>query len=90
MQRGVEGNEYVTLLSWTLNTYPGKELMQNPELRIDLSQIKNIKPLMKPDQVKSLDWQQRRAEFLCTPEESLLETVVAKDFTLLNPVDEDE
>lgn len=51
----MEGNEYVTLLSWTINTYPGKELMQNPELRIDLSQIKNIQPLMKPEMVKSLE-----------------------------------
>ena len=55
MQRGVEGNEYVTLLSWTINTYPGKELMQHPELKIDLSQIKNIQPLMKPEMVKSLE-----------------------------------
>lgn len=55
VQRGIEGNEYVTLLSWTLNTYPGKDLMQNPELRIDLSQIENIQPLMKPEMVKSLE-----------------------------------
>lgn len=55
MQRGVEGNEYVSLLSWTINTYPGKELMQNPELRIDLSEIKGIQPLMKPELLKSLE-----------------------------------
>lgn len=55
MQRGIEGNEYVTLLSWIINTYPGKELMQNPELRIDLSEIKNIQPLMKPEIIKSLE-----------------------------------
>lgn len=55
MQRGVEGNEYVSLLSWTINTYPGKELMQNPELRIDLSEIKDIQPLMKPGLLNSLE-----------------------------------
>jgi exocyst complex component 3 len=55
VERGVEGNEFVTLLSWTLNTYPGKELMQNPELKIDLSQVKNIQPLMKPEMVKRLE-----------------------------------
>lgn len=55
MQRGIEGNEYVSLLSWTINTYPGKELMQNPELRIDVTQIKNLKPLVKPEILKSLE-----------------------------------
>lgn len=29
--------------------------MQNPELRIDLSEIKNIQPLMKPEMLKSLE-----------------------------------
>lgn len=55
MQRGIEGNEYVTLLSWTINTYPGKELMQNPELRIDVTQINNLKPLVKPEILESLE-----------------------------------
>ncbi|CRK86149.1 CLUMA_CG000126, isoform A [Clunio marinus] len=55
VRRGIEGNEYVTLLSWIINTYPGKELMQNPELRIDLSEIENIQPLMKPQIIKTLE-----------------------------------
>lgn len=29
--------------------------MLNPELKIDLSQIKNIQPLMKPEMVKKLE-----------------------------------
>jgi mRNA interferase MazF len=41
------------------------------------------------DQMKSLDWRQRHAEFLCTLEEDLLEEVVEKAVTLLNP-EEDE
>jgi mRNA interferase MazF len=42
------------------------------------------------DQVKSLDWRQRRAEFVCTPDEQLLEEVVQKAFALLSPEDADE
>jgi exocyst complex component 3 len=55
IQRGIEGNEYVTVLSWTINTYPGKELMQHPDLKIDISQIPSIEPLMKPEILKSLE-----------------------------------
>lgn len=55
IQRGIEGNEYVTLLSWTINTYPGKELMLHPDLKINIFQIPNIEPLMKPEMLKSLE-----------------------------------
>ncbi len=41
------------------------------------------------DQVKSLDWRQRKAEFICTLDESVMEDVVAKTTALLKP-DEDE
>jgi mRNA interferase MazF len=37
------------------------------------------------DQVKSLDWRQRKAEFVCTPAEKLLEEVVEKALSLLDP-----
>jgi mRNA interferase MazF len=42
------------------------------------------------DQVKSLDWRQRHAEFVCTPEEeALLVDVVEKAIALISP-EEDE
>ncbi len=42
------------------------------------------------DQVKSLAWRQRQAEFVCTSEDGLLEEVVEKAFALLSPEAEDE
>jgi len=42
------------------------------------------------DQVKSLDWRQRRAEFICTPDDGLLDDVVEKAIALLSPEDGDE
>jgi hypothetical protein len=41
------------------------------------------------DQVKSLDWKARRAEFVCTPREEILTDVVEKTIALLDPVDEE-
>ncbi len=41
------------------------------------------------DQVKSLDWKARRAEFVCTPGEEILTDVVEKTIALLDPVDEE-
>jgi mRNA interferase MazF len=40
------------------------------------------------DQVKSLDWRERRAEFICTPSEELLEDVVEKACALVSPEDD--
>jgi mRNA interferase MazF len=40
------------------------------------------------DQLKSLDWRERQAEFVCTPDEELLEEVVEKAATLLRPEEE--
>jgi mRNA interferase MazF len=42
------------------------------------------------DQVKSLDWKQRKATFLCTPEQDFLKDVVEKTIALLSPEDENE
>lgn len=41
------------------------------------------------DQAKSLDWRQRKAEFICTPDEALLDEVVGKTIALLDPDDDD-
>uniref|UniRef100_A0A6M2DID1 Putative exocyst complex subunit sec6 n=1 Tax=Xenopsylla cheopis TaxID=163159 RepID=A0A6M2DID1_XENCH len=41
---GLEGNEYVSVLSWILNTYSGLELMNNPELNIDISKFGPLLP----------------------------------------------
>ncbi|XP_044742175.1 exocyst complex component 3 [Chrysoperla carnea] len=54
IQNGIEGNEYVSLLSWVLNTYPGDALMQHPELGIDLDELG---PLLPVSLVNSLQTQ---------------------------------
>lgn len=48
----MEGNEYVSLLSWVKNIYPGHELMQHPDLKVDLS---DMQPLIKPESLKELE-----------------------------------
>jgi mRNA interferase MazF len=39
------------------------------------------------DQLKSLDWHERHAEFICTPAKTLLEDVVEKAVALISPVE---
>jgi len=36
---GLEGNEYVTIISWVTNTYPGTDLMLHAELNIDIGKV---------------------------------------------------
>lgn len=42
------------------------------------------------DQVKSLDWGQRRAEFICAVDEAVIDDTIEKAFALLSPENEDE
>lgn len=51
VQTGIEGNEYVTLLSWILNTYPGHELMGSLQLNIDVSKLP---PLLSEEMMQKL------------------------------------
>lgn len=52
IETGLEGNEYVTLLSWIINTYPGTELMGSRELMIDVSVLP---PLVSDDIMKKIE-----------------------------------
>uniref|UniRef100_A0A1B6CUA5 Uncharacterized protein n=1 Tax=Clastoptera arizonana TaxID=38151 RepID=A0A1B6CUA5_9HEMI len=51
IQNGLEGNEYVSLLSWIVNTYPGPDLMKHPELNIE---SKLIGPLLRVEVINDL------------------------------------
>ena len=50
----MEGQEYVTVLSWVIQTYPGKELMADPTLGIPASRVK---PLLDNETVVGLQRQ---------------------------------
>lgn len=39
IQSGLEGNEYVSMMSWCLNTYAGPELLRHPELDVDATAL---------------------------------------------------
>jgi len=54
IQSGLQGNEYVSMLSWIMNTYTGSELMQHPELNIDMS---SVGPLLNNSVIDSLQQQ---------------------------------
>lgn len=58
---GLEGNEYVTVLSWVMNTYPGIELMNHPDLKVDLSMVE---PLIKTELLKDLEDKYFKVSFL--------------------------
>ena len=51
---GLEGQEYVTVLSWIIQTYPGKELMSSPNLGIPADKVK---PLLDQDTIQKLESQ---------------------------------
>ena len=51
ISEGLEGQEFVSLLQWVEQTYPGPELMGSPSLGMD----KNlIPPLLNPEVVDEL------------------------------------
>ncbi|XP_015370960.1 PREDICTED: exocyst complex component 3 [Diuraphis noxia] len=56
---GLEGNEYVTIISWVTNTYPGTELMLHPELNIDIGKVG---PLLKSTTI--FDLQSKYLEYI--------------------------
>jgi len=48
----------------------------------------HVSGVVLADQVKSIAWRQRRAEFMCTPDDSLLDEVVERAIALLSPGDD--
>lgn len=52
VQDGLEGNEYASFLAWVKNEYPGPNLMQHPDLQVDLS---NMEPLLTAESLKELE-----------------------------------
>ncbi|XP_046676471.1 exocyst complex component 3-like isoform X1 [Homalodisca vitripennis] len=54
IQNGLEGNEYVSVLSWIVNTYTGPELMQHPELNIGIA---SVGPLLGSSVINKLQHQ---------------------------------
>ena len=57
---------------------------------VEIPDDPHVTGVVLADQVKSLDWQKRHAEFVCTTDEGLLEEVVEKACALLSPEDESE
>lgn len=42
IESGLEGQEYVTVLSWIIQTYPGKELMAAPNLGLSPNKVRPL------------------------------------------------
>ena len=51
VRSGLEGQEYVTVLSWIIQTYPGRDLMGDLSLGIPASKVR---PLLDPDTIMNL------------------------------------
>lgn len=69
---GLEGNEYVSVLSWVVNTYFGPELMQHPDLTVNTQRLEPLlsRKIINDLQFKYLknmednyiDWMQKTLE----------------------------
>jgi mRNA interferase MazF len=57
---------------------------------VDIPDNTYVTGLVLADQLKSIAWRDRNAEFVCVPPDGLLEEVVAKAFALLGPEEEEE
>jgi exocyst complex component 3 len=88
IEAGVEGNEYVTILSWVMNTYPGPEMMTYPELQIDLSKVG---PLINKQLLASME-----SEYLKTMEKNYTEWMLKtletekQEWLQTHPPDQDD
>lgn len=51
IQNGLDGNEYVSVLSWVLKTYNSEELMGRDYLK---DETKNLKPLLPSKVMKEV------------------------------------
>lgn len=51
IRNGIQGNEYVSILSWVLNTYKSPELMGHPDLK---NYTDNLDKLLPDDTLNRL------------------------------------
>jgi mRNA interferase MazF len=56
---------------------------------VEITDDPHVTGVVLADQLKSFDWRGRKAEFVCTPGEALLEDVVEKAIALLSPEGEE-
>ncbi len=53
------------------------------------AEVVHVSGVVLADQIKSLDWRERHAEFVCTPGEEILEETVEKALALIDPKEAD-
>lgn len=56
---------------------------------VELRETVHVTGVVLSDQVKSLDWKERNAEFICAADRVLLAEVTEKAIALLDPEEED-
>lgn len=54
IQNGLEGNEYITILSWTFKTYFSEELLGHPDLKPYTESLEKNNPLLPYDVINAL------------------------------------